>query len=273
VHINEDVWYANDREDALRSRVASALRRHRAFTVFTQLCERGAGKVSLTSYATELPSAFPAVAVADKTWLSYARVFVWWFEYAGLARLDGQLVSATAEGDNTGRYRIFDTRPPIRVRGAFPQEAPGPAIDAILALSAGKATQLHTKRRAGTLRQLIGLGIVQQDGPDSVRLIRADLIQNGQVVPAVLREILEEQPGLSTAFAILEANPAEEPERVGEAIRAAYGADWSSATVHWIGKHVRAWARYAGIVTSLRRGRSMSTSHGYKELQLFSDEI
>ena len=262
VHVFEDIWYAPNREDALRSRVAIALRRHRAFTVFTQLSERGAGKVTLTAYAAELPSAFPAFAVAKRTWLYYARTFVLWFEYAGLARLDGQLVTATAEGDNAGRYRIFDARLPIRVRGAFPQEAPGPAIAAIVALSEGKPTQLHTKRRAGTLRQLIGLGIVQQDGPESVRLVRTDLIQDGRVVPAVLREILAKQPGLSVALAILEANPAEKPERVGEAIRTAYGTDWSSVTVHWVGKHVRAWARYAGVVTSRRPERRSDTTPG-----------
>ena len=273
VHVNEDVWCAHDRESALRLRVVGALRRHRAYTVFTQLCERGAGKVTLAAYATELPSAFPAVAGAEKTWLSYARAFVWWFEYAGLARLDGQLVIATDEGDGGGKYRLFGMQPPVRVRGAFPQEPPGPAIDIILALAAGKPPpQLLTKRRARSLRQLVGLGIVHRDGDDTLRLVRADLVRDGKIVPAVLRELVENQPGLADALALLEANPAEKPERVGEVIRAAYGADWTAVTTHGTGKHVRGWARYAGIATSPRPGRVPGSSQPRGELQLFLDD-
>lgn len=273
VHVNEDVWCAQDREGALRLRVVGALRRHRAYTVFTQLCERGAGKVTLAAYATELPSAFPAVAGADKTWLSYARAFVWWFEYAGLARLDGQLVIATDEGDEGGKYRLFGMQPPVRVRGAFPQQAPGPAIHAILALAAGKpAPQLLTKRRAGTLRQLVGIGIVHRNGDNTLRLVRTDLVRDGRIVPAVLRELLEHQPGLADALALLEANPAAKPERVGEVIRAAYGADWTAVTTHATGKHVRGWARHAGIAT-LPRLSGLSDGHRkHDELQLFLDD-
>jgi hypothetical protein len=273
VHVNEDVWCARNRETALRLRVVGALRRHRAYTVFTQLCERGAGKVTLAAYATELPSAFPAVAGADKTWLSYARAFVWWFEYAGLARVDGQLVIATDEGDGGGKYHLFGMQPPVRVRGAFPQEAPGPAVDIILALASGKpAPQLLTKRRAGTLRQLVGLGVVGQDGDNTVRLVRTDLVRDGEIVPAVLRELLESQPGLADALARLEANPAEKPEHVGEVIRAAYGADWTAATTHATGKHVRGWARHAGIATSPRPGRLPGTRRIHGELRLFADD-
>lgn len=275
VHVNEDVWRAEDREGALRLRVVVALRRHRAYTVFTQLCERGGGKVTLPTYATELPSAFPAVAGADKTWLSYARAFVWWFEYAGLARLDGQLVIATDEGDEGGKYRLLGIQPPIRVRGAFPQQPPGPAIHAILALAAGEPTpQLLAKRRAGTLRQLVGLGVVHRDENGALRLVRTDLVREDKIVPAVLREIIEKQPGLAAALAMLEANPAEKPEQVGEAVRAAYGADWTAVTTYGTGKHVRGWARYAGIATSTRPCSDLPAGrrHAHDELQLFLDD-
>jgi len=251
VHVHADVWRAEDREAALRLRVVGALRRHRAYTVFTQLCERGAGKVTLAAYAAELPSAFPAVAGADRTWLYYARVFVLWFEYARLAHLHGQLVIATDEGGEADKYRIFGTQPRIRVRGSFPQESPTRAIHAILALAAGGPTpQSLTQRGAGTLRLLVVLGVVQRDEHDVVRLVRTDLVRDGRIVPAVLREILEKQPGLSTALAMLEANPAETPKRVGEVIRAAYGADWTAGTILTKGKHVRGWARHAGVATS-----------------------
>jgi len=171
------------------------------------------------------------------------------------------------ETDGPSRYRIFDARPPVRIRGTFPQEAPGPAVGYIIALSVGKTTQLLSARNAGMLRQLIALGIVEQDGPDSVHLIRTDLVKDGYIVPVVLREILERQPGLSTALAMLEVNPAEKPDSIGEALRSAYGAEWSPATIHWIGKNVRAWARYAGVATSLRR-RAGSTGGDQAELDL-----
>jgi hypothetical protein len=93
---------------------------------------------------------------------------------------------------------------------------------------------------------------VHRDGDGALRLVRTDLVQDDRIVPTVLREIIEKQPGLATALAMLEANPAEKPERVGEAVRAAYGADWTAVTTYGTGKHVRGWARYAGIATSTR---------------------
>jgi hypothetical protein len=117
---------------------------------------------------------------------------------------------------------------------------------------------------------------VHRDGDGALRLVRTDLVQDDRIVPTVLREIIEKQPGLATALAMLEANPAEKPERVGEAVRAAYGADWTAVTTYGTGKHVRGWARYAGIATSTRPRGDLpgGRRRAHDELQLFlNDEV
>ena len=43
------------------------------------------GDVPLASLAHALPRVFPAIQAKDKSWFQYARVFVNWLEYAGLA--------------------------------------------------------------------------------------------------------------------------------------------------------------------------------------------
>jgi hypothetical protein len=254
VHIVDDIWLATDREEALQHRVAAALRRHRAFTAFTQLAERSAGTVTLSAYARELPSVFPAVEVADTTWLTYARAFVQWFEYAGLVRVAGQMVTLVAEDEGSSTVRLLGIRPPVRVKGAFPLEPPGPALDLLLEVVHGNplASSL-TRRQARGLRELVALGAVGANADGTVRLARTDLLRNGVVDPSVLRELLEHQVGCANALALLEADPTAAPQRVGEVIRAAYGAEWSPATTHSAGKYMRGWARHVGVATAIRR--------------------
>ena len=91
VRFPQDLWNADDRESAVRRRVTTALRRHRAFSAFVRLAERADSSVSFAEYARELPTTFPAVSVAATTWLVYARAFVLWFEYAGLVETAGQV--------------------------------------------------------------------------------------------------------------------------------------------------------------------------------------
>jgi len=67
VRLVPEIFQSRDPERALRQRVAASLRRHRAFSAFESLSDRSGSRVSVAAYARELPFAFPAVAVSDKT--------------------------------------------------------------------------------------------------------------------------------------------------------------------------------------------------------------
>jgi hypothetical protein len=70
---------------------------------------------------------------------------------------------------------------------------------------------------------------------------------DGAVVPAALKRLLLAIPGVPEGLAVLEADPQARPEAVGQAVRTAIAADWSAGTTAGIGKHLRAWARAAGL--------------------------
>jgi hypothetical protein len=253
VRVADALWQADDREEALRRRVTGALRRHRAFSAFLRLADRSGGKVQLSDYARELPGAFPAVEVAGTTWQSYARAFVLWFEYAGLVRTVGQAAIPTADADEPSATKLYGFRPPIRAKGAFPQQPPGPGVELLLRLAAGESLQSHLSRReAAGLRDLVLLGAVEFEPDGTVHLCNPGLVVNSEIEPRELRRLLEGKRGCAEALALLERDPSASPEVVGEVIRGAYGAEWSSATTHSTGKHLRGWARLAGVTTRTR---------------------
>lgn len=67
VRLLPEILDALDLESEIRRRVASALRRHRAYSVFVDSAEKGFGIVSAQAFAQRLPGVFPAVEVADST--------------------------------------------------------------------------------------------------------------------------------------------------------------------------------------------------------------
>jgi Restriction endonuclease len=247
VRLVEEVWGAPDREHAVRRRVAVALRRHRANTIFSQLAERSAGKVSLTSFARELPAAFPAVEATGNTWLSYARAFALWFEYAGLVLVSGQIISPAPEGTE-GKGQLMTVRPPVRIKGSFPRKPPGPSVGMLLRLAKGQQPpQPLVASAASSLRDLVNLGAVTFRDDGKMQLARSDLVRDGTLEPAVLRELLIKVSGGAPALAILERDSNASAQVVGEAIRQAVGANWAPGTVAIVGKNFRGWARRAGI--------------------------
>ncbi|MGJ5819931.1 nSTAND1 domain-containing NTPase [Paludibaculum fermentans] len=257
VRFPEDLWNAADRENAVRRRVATALRRHRAFSAFVRLAERADSSLSFAEYARELPSTFPAVSVAATTWLVYARAFVLWFEYAGLVTTIGQVAMLAAEGDHSEAPKMFGVRPPIRTRGVFPQRPPGPSIALLRRIASGcqvggKPTELG---RTDALRDLLLLGAVEFTAEGSFRLVRPELIRDGELDQSCLRTMIEAKKGCKAALELIEEDSAANPATVGEVICKAHGAEWASGTVHSTGKHLRAWARLAGIRTRSRPPR------------------
>lgn len=243
VRLLPELWNAADREHELRRRVSVSLRRHRAYSTFVALAERSGG-ISVQSYAHELPGAFPAVEVKDSTWVGYARVYLQWFEYAGLAVQKGPLWSVAPDGA-PGVSDLLGARIMRRLKGGFPHDAPGPSIKLLLQV-ADDDTEIasHDSRAA---KPLLVLGAISEGPAGKYHLRQRNLVVDGAVVPQVLLTLMSSVPGVPEGLGVIEADPAARPETVGTAVRQAVDADWAPGTTHGIGKHLRAWARVAGL--------------------------
>jgi hypothetical protein len=253
VQMQKDIWEAEDRESALRRRVSGALRRHRGFTVLVDLADRSSTAIELATYARELPRAFPAVDVADTTWVSYARALVLWFEYAGLVRFADSRISVVQEDENPPAPPLLGVQPRVRVKNALAQSPPGPSLDLLLAIDRGDSINFQARATKASLRELVKLGAVAVNAYGGVTMVAVDLVVDGQVDPEALRELLRTHPGFASVLEVLEADPYAEPTTIGGILRDAYGAEWSPATVMSVGKYGRAWARRAGTATRTRR--------------------
>jgi hypothetical protein len=250
VKLVDEIWQASDRERELRRRVAFALRRHRAFSTFVTLNERNGGKVSVSAYARELPKVFPAVAVSEHTWGVYARVLLSWMTYASLVIQHGNDFSLAPDGNEDATIRLLDVRSPMHVRLAVPHDSCGPALELIRRAGRGEKLRVPADsegRTRSAFRAVVGIGAAVVDSDGRFRIIRPDLAPNGEVSCQVLRELLEALPGGAAGIDLLIGNPGATPNEVGEAIRAAIGAQWSLTTTHSVGTHWRGWVRAAGI--------------------------
>lgn len=257
VSIAASILEAVDQEGAARKQVAQALKRHRAHSTFRSLAERAGAPLTAEAYAHALPLAFPAVSVTASTWLVYARVFLGWFEYAGLAARQGGGWVTRPEGDEAARPRLLFARSAVRARPSVPQESPKRPLATLEILAAEGEQRLPD---AGTsareaVRTLAALGAVSIDSDGVIKLADPGLVRDGQVVGEVLIELLRRAPGGLAGLELLREDPGAPPRKVGEAIRTSAGASWTESSTASIGGYFRAWAKAAGVpVTYPRRG-------------------
>ena len=240
VRLLPEIRESNDWEQELRRRVSSSLRRHRSYSTFVTLVDRQS-EVTIQTYADALPTAFPAVYAKPSTWVSYARVHLQWFEYAGLAKQKGANWSLTPEG-TIGVGQLLGGQIIHRMKGGFPHDGPGPSLKVLADFASGR-----TLKKTRAIRSLEILGCVRENADGSYSLTQHDLVADGTVVPEKLHQLLLAVPGVPEGLAVLEVNPAAPPGEVGEAVRTALSAEWANATVRGIGKNLRGWARAAGV--------------------------
>ncbi|MDQ1628122.1 MAG: hypothetical protein QOI54_1866 [Actinomycetota bacterium] len=259
----DEVLSADDRELEMRRRVASALRRHRAYSTLRKLAERGGGVVSLASYAREMPNAFPAVDVAESAWLAYARAFLFWSEYAGLAARTGSDYRPTPDAVGATSLRLLDPPSPVKARPGVPQLSPRRAVSILNRLHAEGEIDLptQTKDREAT-GALVAMGAVIVTPLRKVRPLAGDLYNSdGSICAGTIRRLLASVPGGQAGLTLVEADPAAHPRDVGAAISAASGAHWKEDTSAHVGGYFRSWAGLAGL-TVHRASRRTSTTRG-----------
>ncbi|WKG08217.1 restriction endonuclease [Nocardia sp. PE-7] len=250
VSLISEILNAEDQEAEIRTRVATALRRHRAYSEFMELADRGHGTVTVAPFADRMRLAFPAVEGTENTWITYARIFLAWLEYAGLALSASNGYAQAPEGSPGVGSLTSKPSSFARKQGVFPTVAPGPAIELLRQSVDGRLT--IPRQRKLHLAQLVSLKAVSPSEDGSFLIVSDGLVSNGEVVPEVLLELLRAKPGGSRAIELLQSNSSVTPQDVAEIFESAYSATWTHSTKDKVGKSFFAWARAAGLRT--RRG-------------------
>jgi len=174
--------------------------------------------------------------------------------------MSGQTIEVTPDREGSGDLKLFEARPKVRVARSFPNQPPGPAVATLQALAAGQGPSADDRTAADALRDLVTLGAISIGGKGEIA-IADGLVRDGVLSRHRLRELLSVLPGCADAMTLLERDPTATPAVVGEIIRNAYGVEWAPATVVSSGKHMRAWARHAGIATRQKRSGPRSTRY------------
>lgn len=237
-------------ENQIRERVARSLRRHTVFAKLQSLLASSPShEVSLDTLATEMPSLFPAVEATPHTWRVYAVSFGSWLDYSGLVRLRGQVLCEP--GGSTRKVTLLSADDGLRRNKTFPQSGPEIAFDYLRAKLHTSPLALTDSSKQKAHNDLYVLGIMDVDG--NLIPLASDTAAKLLSEPpeaATIRELLSRVPGGNVALSLIEAKPDVSPEKVGEALRDAYGLSWASSTTRMAGTKFRVWARYAGLATA-----------------------
>ncbi len=240
-------------ENQIRERVARSLRRHTVFAKLQSLLANSpSSEVSIDTLAIEMPSLFPAVEATRHTWRVYARSFGSWFDYSGLVRLRGQVLCDPS--GSTKKVALLSTEGALRRNKTFPQSGPEIAIKYLRAKLHALQLEMPDSTKQKAHNDLYVLGIMDINGnisPPASGI--ADKLLSDPPESATIRKLLSSVIGGNIALSLIEANPEVSSKIIGESLRDAYGLSWASATTKMAGTKFRAWARYAGLVSSKRK--------------------
>lgn len=250
--ISEDVLNADDFNEAVHLRVSKALKRNKAYDALSKLAVDDDEGVQFDEFAGALPNAFPGVQGSERTWKTYARAFLKWFEYGRLITVTGPTIQLGVPQqqvlelvDTKGLYGL--TR---RVPRKFPESAPRLAVELAKYLAGfGENPKLTKSGNLKALNDLRALGIARfERRAGELVIVTPTLFNNdGEIVPSVLKELMQVMPGAQEAFERLILEPAASREVIGEIIASGYGKEWSLGTKRNAGSYFRGWAQYAGV--------------------------
>ena len=257
--ISEEVLNAADFNEAVHDRISKALKRNKAFDALTKLVVDQDEGIIFDEFAAALPRAFAGVQGSERTWKTYARAFLKWFEYGRLITVTGSNIQLGVPQkqvlelvDAKGLFGL--TR---RVPRKFPESAPRPAMELAQYIAGlGDNPNLTKKGNLKALNDLRALGIARFERKSGELVIETPELfdTEGNVVDWVLRELIERMPGALEAFSALEDDPRTSANDIGQIIASGYGKEWAAGTKRNAGGYFRGWAQYAGV--EIVRGRS-----------------
>lgn len=262
VRLLDEVIQAEDRENGIRRRVNKSLSRHRAYKHFCRLAERFDAPIALSAFARELKEVFPAVDAQSKTWVDYARAFSLWFEYAGLAVMEGNDVSLPPENfPGKGDLLKADRTVINRVKFSL-YYSPGPCLELLLKLAEEPSQLTHlTVRHRRLIVLLAYLDLVEQDEEGLVRPRTGAVVEGKPCQETILRGLLK-IPGGDEALELLKTDPRVENVHIGQKIQSKLRTHWEDITITEVGGEFRSWAKVAGINvgTARRKMKASKTS-------------
>lgn len=248
VRLIDEVLESADRETEMRRRVHEALRRHRAYSTLKDLAERSGGRVTLETFARELPFAFPAVDVTENSWVSYSRAFLFWMEYAGLIQKQGAEYVLSTDSTTVSSVQLLAAPSPMKYRPGVPSMPPRKSMEYLEILRNSPDFKLPDgQKEREAVRTLLALGIVSVSLEKRVTLKESSIFSSDGINGSRLTELLCAVPGGPEGIDVLVANPGATPQAVGDAIAAGARAQWSKEWARGVGGDFRAWAKIAGI--------------------------
>jgi hypothetical protein len=245
LRLRPEIINADEPEEIIRGRVETALRRHRAFSLLVRLIERyGAQGVPIALYAQELQHAFVAVEAQSTTWNTYARAFVRWFEYAGLAIVSGTTVKLP-DDNVAGHGELLGNDLSARGRASGIHISPGPVLSMLSRIANDEVNVGNLSRRElRYVNLLIAMELVAVSANGVPRALDPS---QGYPSPERIRLALEKIAGVKETLAHLESDPRTSALVLGRIVNDQIGASWSDATAALVGKQIRSWARTAGL--------------------------
>ncbi|MGW3984411.1 nSTAND1 domain-containing NTPase [Streptomyces mirabilis] len=268
VRLLDEVLNAADIEAEIRRRVASALRRNRAYSAFLGLAERHGDRVTVAMYSRELTNVFPAVEAQPKSWLDYARSFAMWFHYAGLAIMDSDQLQVPPDG-YVPAATLRGGRTRSRNGESFTLRTPKAAFDLLESLSSSPITSTQysslPKRQRRAVTELLTLNLAQRINGD-IHIADDILDSSGNVIPSKIVGALQRILGGAQALSLLREDPQVSNFQLGLAFQDAIGTVWEESTVWQVGKDFRTWAKRAGVQVSRARAMGVSSSENDDEL-------
>lgn len=231
-------------ESQVRTRVARALRQHTVFSKLQKLLSASANlEVSVDTLAADLPTLFPAMEATTNTWRIYALSFALWLDYSGLMQLRGQVL-CTAIGSS--KINLMGSEGRGRRAKTFPHSGPDTAFDFLRAKIDGSEIQITNSVKQKVLTDLEVLQILDSNGSIVDLGLAKEILRNRELQIQQLLLV----PGGVLAIELIKAKPDARPEEVGGILRDAFGLPWAETTTRMAGTRFRAWANFAGILTT-----------------------
>ncbi len=257
-------------ELTLRTHVKERIRHNRLVWKLLEKLEAEAA-LPLEEAATELAKACPYLLAAKATWLTYARVFADWMDYADLAIFDagtstlqryrpGTEVRQRARLARARGYPTAGKMPIIQYSPVF--EACTRIANAYAAKTGVDLSGLRPSTATKAVATLEDLGfIVRKTGSLEVTSKMFQFIKNQESRAQLFADSVISMEGFAAFVAILQENTGKRRllQDLGRELNSRLGAGWRDGTAETVAKILLDWARHTGYApgpfTIARRGK------------------
>ena len=257
-------------EAALRNHIKERIRHNRLVWKLLEKLEAET-VISVDGAAAELAKACPYLSAAKETWVTYARVFADWMNYADLAIFDPR--TATLQRYHPGtevrqRTRFARARG-YTTTGNMPIIQFSPVLEACTRIANAYSTKSgvdlssmkpSTATKALATLEVLGF-VVRKTGSLEVTEKMFQFIRVPERRVQLLADAVISMEAFSAFIAILQNHTGKRPllMDLGRELNARLGAGWREGTAETNAKILLDWARHTGLApkpfTIARRGR------------------